>query len=409
MKAQPIIGLKEVQKPYTLTIKKQAQDKIDLICRKIHNDEWSGVLFYEVDGSFAENNVHVIVQDIFVMDIGTAAYTEYVESPDIIHYMAVNDLLDCYMGLIHSHNNMSTFFSGTDTATLKEEAVCRNHFVSLIVNNYRAYTAGITTVLKTKTKHAETFEYVTFDGSLIVDGEATESETEKSEIIWSKLKINIESDTYVDEELSARLDELAKLKAAKPVYNYNHNQYKPKVYTPPVSKGTEDAKVINFTEAAKRFDAEQYKQDAAKKTTNEAVIKENLLEGNVGEIPAEGEESGIDYNLVSLSDETALLFAKKLVMGSILVPLNNKVELANFIPQMESMYDKIFKDNLEYQGFIGAFVEFLLFSIDDANLNGFDQDEVAAIGAFSIICILEEFPTNPYLNTIIKELSGYVY
>ena len=36
------------------------------------------------------------------MDIGTAAYTEFDMSPDVISYMADNpELLDCQMGLIH--------------------------------------------------------------------------------------------------------------------------------------------------------------------------------------------------------------------------------------------------------------------------------------------------------------------
>ena len=66
-------------------------------------------------------------------------------SPDVVSYMANNsELLDCQMGLIHSHNNMSTFFSGTDIRTLEEEGLDRNHFVSLIVNNQGSYTAAIT-------------------------------------------------------------------------------------------------------------------------------------------------------------------------------------------------------------------------------------------------------------------------
>lgn len=83
------------------------------------------------------------------MDIGTQAYTEFDMNPDVIAYMCENpELLDCQMGLIHSHNNMSTFFSETDTATLKEEGRDRNNFVSLIVNNAGTYTAAITRRVK---------------------------------------------------------------------------------------------------------------------------------------------------------------------------------------------------------------------------------------------------------------------
>ena len=49
-----------------------------------------------------EENLVITCKDIYVMDIGTSAYTEFDMSPDVISYMTDNtDLLDCQMGLIH--------------------------------------------------------------------------------------------------------------------------------------------------------------------------------------------------------------------------------------------------------------------------------------------------------------------
>ena len=76
------------------------------LCGRIPDREWSGVLFYTVTGTF-EEGLTVQCKDICLMDVGSATYTEFDTSPDIAGYMVENDLLDCYLGLVHSHNNMA--------------------------------------------------------------------------------------------------------------------------------------------------------------------------------------------------------------------------------------------------------------------------------------------------------------
>lgn len=96
---------------FKLVIPEEVEKKIRHICQKIWKDEWSGTLFYKPEGSFEDGTLTIKCVDIYVMDIGTAAYTEFDMSPDVISYMTDNpDLLDCQMGLIHSHNNMSKEF-----------------------------------------------------------------------------------------------------------------------------------------------------------------------------------------------------------------------------------------------------------------------------------------------------------
>lgn len=92
---------------YKLYIPAEVEKKIKYICGQISTIEWSGTLFYTTEGTFEDNNLVIKCVDLFVMDIGTAAYTEFDMSPDVLSYMMEHDLLDCHMGLIHSHNSMA--------------------------------------------------------------------------------------------------------------------------------------------------------------------------------------------------------------------------------------------------------------------------------------------------------------
>ena len=104
---------------YKLVIPAEVERKIRFACQRVWNTEWSGTLFFTHEGSFENNDLVIRCVDIYIMDIGTQGYTEFDMNPDVISYMCETpELLDCQMGLIHSHNNMSTFFRKTDTTTL---------------------------------------------------------------------------------------------------------------------------------------------------------------------------------------------------------------------------------------------------------------------------------------------------
>lgn len=138
-----LIKNEAIKKP-TLLIEKALHEKIIYLCSKISNVEWSGVLFYEMEGTLGED-LKIIAKDLLLLNIHASTYTEYEnDTTDIPAYMVEHGLTHAYQGHIHSHNTMATFFSGTDTATLKEEGAKRPHFLSLIVNNANQYTACIT-------------------------------------------------------------------------------------------------------------------------------------------------------------------------------------------------------------------------------------------------------------------------
>lgn len=93
---------------YKLVIPEKVEEKIRFLCDRIHDVEWSGTLFYDIEGTFEDNNLVATCKDIYLMDIGSGTYTEFNMSPDVIGYMAQNpELLDCKTGLVHSHNNMA--------------------------------------------------------------------------------------------------------------------------------------------------------------------------------------------------------------------------------------------------------------------------------------------------------------
>lgn len=102
------IALVKKSTTYKIVIPAKVERLIRFLCERVWDTEWSGVLFYNPVGNFEDGSLEIHCVDILPMDIGTTTYTEFDMSPDVISYMAQNpELLDCKMGLIHSHNNMS--------------------------------------------------------------------------------------------------------------------------------------------------------------------------------------------------------------------------------------------------------------------------------------------------------------
>lgn len=134
----------EEEKP-TVNISPIIYQKISKLCQKIHKVEWSGILFYDIIGDFDKMSELVFdIKDIYLMDIGSQAYTEYTLGEDVIGYIMSNQKIeDCYMGHIHSHNSMKTFFSGTDLEELYENSFNNKPYLSLIVNNVGEYCAKV--------------------------------------------------------------------------------------------------------------------------------------------------------------------------------------------------------------------------------------------------------------------------
>lgn len=99
----------EEDKKIELT-KEEIKDKViipDEIIKQIKEynfasptEEWSGVIFYNVQ---EEKGLFVFtIKGLIPLDVGNSTTTEYdITNPEIIHYMAINNLTDCYMGHLH--------------------------------------------------------------------------------------------------------------------------------------------------------------------------------------------------------------------------------------------------------------------------------------------------------------------
>lgn len=386
---------------YKLVIPAEVEKKIRFACQKVWSTEWSGTLFFTHEGSFENNDLVIKCVDIYIMDIGTQAYTEFDMNPDVIAYMCDNpELLDCQMGLIHSHNNMSTFFSGTDTATLKEEGRDRNNFVSLIVNNAGTYTAAITRRVKTK-QVRESVSYEFFG-----DGEKFDTKdyvSNADEIEWFYLKIEKEGENYSFPDMDARLEEIRKQKKEKaekaekakvtaPVYT---GKYPNVVASQPVKAGP-----ANINKG-------KVEQKPVQKTLFDDV-KEN-------ELPFEEGDPAIPYGQVFVNQKTIESLVRQLITCSIIIPNESKVDIDKWAKNMPALYKNRFGKGdagmKKFQEWADPYTEFLTWNVEDEDLTamGFDQTEIQSICAHDLIEALTKLPENDYIKAYIDELEKYLF
>lgn len=382
---------------YKLIIPAEVERKIRFTCQKVWNTEWSGTLFFTHEGSFENNDLVIRCVDIYIMDIGTQAYTEFDMNPDVISYMCENpELLDCQMGLIHSHNNMSTFFSGTDTATLKEEGRDRNNFVSLIVNNAGTYTAAITRRVKSKqVKESVSYEF-------FGDGEKQDTKeyvSDADEIEWFYLKIEKEGENYSFPDMAARLEEIKQAKAEK--------AEKAKKAQTPTYQG--DYKPV----IANSYGTKAGPANLVKKEANKPKVVQPTLFDDADDLPFE-EGYDIPYSQVSFDKVALKSLVLQLITGSIIISNDSKIDISKWAKSMPTLYEKRFgKGKVGMNNFkiwAETYAEYLTWYITDEKLEelGFDNTEICAICAHDMIEELTKLPENDYIKGYIDALQKYL-
>jgi hypothetical protein len=127
----------EIDQEISLIMPAELLGKIWYLCHEINNVEWSGLLFYQPIGDIKDlKTFKIIAKDVYLMDIGTSAYTEYSFNESIMNfYDKFPEAMNYKIAHIHSHNSMNSFFSSTDNDELKDNAKNYNYYLSLIVNN----------------------------------------------------------------------------------------------------------------------------------------------------------------------------------------------------------------------------------------------------------------------------------
>ena len=398
---QPMKEVSLVQKSgtynYKLIIPAEVERKIRFACQKVWSTEWSGTLFFTHEGSFENNDLVIRCVDIYIMDIGTQAYTEFDMNPDVIAYMCENpELLDCQMGLIHSHNNMGTFFSGTDTATLKEEGMDRNNFVSLIVNNAGTYTAAITRRVKSKqVKESVSYEF-------FGDGEKHDTKeyvSSADEIEWFYLKIEKEGENYSFPDMAARLEEIKQAKAER--------AEKAKKAQTPVYQGGYKPVIANS------YGTKAGPANLVKKEADKPKVVQPTLFDNVDDLPFE-DGYDIPYGQVTFDKTTLKSLVLQLITGSVIISNDSKIDITKWAKSMSTLYEKRFgkgkagMDNFKI--WAETYTEYLAWYITDGKLEelGFDETEICAICAHDMIEELTKLPENDYIKGYIDALQKYL-
>jgi len=157
---------------------------------KIPNLEWSSVVFYKR----TKDTINVV--DILLMSIDTTANTEFeYDDPAIVDHIVANNLYDCRLGSLHSHHNMTSFFSSTDDTDLGVQALQRDEYLSIVINNKFEIVAKIAV----RGVKSTTLSYLDLNGQ-------KKNFKEEQEIVCYynvKYETTIEVDTFYETRLQA--------------------------------------------------------------------------------------------------------------------------------------------------------------------------------------------------------------
>lgn len=143
----------ELNNKPTLYLTEAFKRKVDYLHKQVGAKEWSGELITREEGVITDlDKWKIFAEDIFLVDIGTKAFTGYEVEKGSFKAADIIELYEQYPGLldgtlkahhIHSHNDFQTFFSGTDWENLEDRAGISNYFLMLIVNFKGPYCAKV--------------------------------------------------------------------------------------------------------------------------------------------------------------------------------------------------------------------------------------------------------------------------
>ena len=389
---QPLPLLIKQSATYKLFVPRKVEEKIRYLCRKFPSLEWSGVLFTRHTGNFEDGSLEIYCEDIYPMDLGSPGFTEFKMDETVAAYIADNiDLIDCDLQLVHSHNKMSCFFSGTDTQTLREEGNERNCFVSLIVNNEGTYCAAITRKVQKKievtTKSLGT-SYEFFGSGPVCSGITTTPTTQtidKTVIEYFMLDVQVEQVENNLAYLDTRFEEIEAKK----------NEKKDTVYKP--NEGFYD-----WLHSERKTSAETKEFFYSSPETNKS--KELTL------FSKDTMEEMVDPDGWTPDKETIHQLAAQLLTCSLIV--NKDIDLKQWITRhMVKKYGEIFGvTEMEFHEWTESYVEFIVNhysdpTVPEAVYEAYDVYQAKI--AEAIIDELNLYPANHYIDAYIEVLMRY--
>jgi hypothetical protein len=224
--------------------------------------EFCGALIYKItEGGFNDiDNMRIDAYDFFPMDIGSHSYTEANMGE---HLMSIYDAFpqtDAYetrneegrkakVGLIHTHHDMATFFSGTDHNELIETAMHHVYYLSLIVNYAGDMEARIALRGKSEVK---TSIKALDDGDIVLN----ELSKEEDVVFYYDCKIlilgtNSKFETHAAKTLQVYKDKVVAKPKHATHYNYDFNKSYNKNFDQKKMFNENVAKQNSFTSSVK--------------------------------------------------------------------------------------------------------------------------------------------------------------
>lgn len=349
-KQEPSLKRKTLDETPTILIGKEFKSKVDFLHSKVGAVEWSGVLVYKIiEGNIETPNKFIVeVVDIILMDIGSAAYTEYsladAMSKDNYVFDKISDIMmddNLKVGHIHTHHNMAAYFSGTDLKELDDNTKAYNYYLSLIVNfkDINEWCAKIAFEGNVKESYSKV---LTFKND---NGDFTELKTNKNEdekCIFSydcKLKKNEES-FLVEEGFVNRYNEIEK-SSKKSLHSF---------YTPGVYHGKQNSYLNRQTSLFDNNEIEGWNTNNKKEKVivnfefNESFLKDCLA--NVLEDGMINVSEGVDYNYFTTVNNTLPFITA--VNSKLKVLGKNKEDFFNDLVEAvtEGIYDVFITENI---------------------------------------------------------------
>lgn len=366
---------------YKLLITEKVERLIRYYCSEFPSNEWSGTLFYDVEGSFEDGSLKIIAKDFFLQDIGTTGFTVFQHDASLAGYMVDNNLFSCYTGLMHSHHSMQAFFSGTDRETLQSEGNEQNHFVSLIVNNKGKYVAQITRKV-TYLQLNKTYE--TFGGNVV-------TATGEGSSIIEAFTLDIE----IEDAIAARVKELKASVKSSVNTKIMIPKVEPITMTNPVtitdhSNDGRWSSIVKQPQQLELFNKEE---------TQEEDDSKDII---------------ADAAAVAFHSEYIESCARQLLTANFMSPLFKDFNKKAWVDKMHTVLSKRFGAPVNdavpdgYKVAIDSMVETLAQETIDSLGDVDDEDMFLLEWATSVQDDLKEFGTNIYINYCIESLSVWI-
>lgn len=206
----------------TIVLTDSVIDKIDTLHAEVEkNTEWSAILVYRtLEGSVDDpENWRIEIVDAIPMDIGNATYTEYdYDANDPYSFDKVVEYLSegYKLGHLHSHHNMTCYFSGTDMSELHDNSPNHNYYLSLIVNykTYKEWCAKIAYCHK-QVVSGTLKRQINYFGQSSLQDNTEDVEVNDIKEVMNVIDINITKSMEVEDEFYERIQDLVEKKKTR--------------------------------------------------------------------------------------------------------------------------------------------------------------------------------------------------